>query len=642
MSTFITSLTAVWVAGAISFAAAQETSAPEQRAQIPDRYKWKLGDLFPSDAAWAEAKAALAKKVEGFARYKGTLGRSTRAIGDTLTEMGGLRRELERVMVYAHARNDEDTRAPKPRAMRAEAQTLAVALDTATAWVRPELLTLPPAKIRSALARDQRLRDWAFFLEDVLRWKPHTLPAPQERIVAMTGEMAAAPASIYGVLKDADLPYPTVKLSTGEEVRLDPAGYARTRTSAVRTDRVKVFQSFFGALKGFERTTGTTLYAELRAHVFDKEVRHFGACLEAALFPDAIPTAIYRQLIADVNANLPVLHRYLALRQRALGLPALGYEDLYAPLVPHLDRRYTVDQATAMTLAAVAPLGPEYQKELKHGFAAGWTDFLPSTGKRAGAYSTGVYGIHPYQLLNFNGQWDDVSTLAHESGHSMHTLLAMKAQPYPTSEYATFVAEVASTLNENLLFRRALAAARKPAERLALLGQRIESLRTTLFRQTMFAEFELAMHERAEKGEALTGEALSAAYLALVRRYYGHDQGVCRVAELYGDEWIFVPHFYYDFYVYQYATSEIASSAFVRAILDDEAHGSTDARDRYLAMLSSGGSDYPTKLLAKAGVDLSTPAPFRAAIAEMTTLMAEMESLLPPAPAKQPGASPRP
>lgn len=328
MTSLILSLTAVYLAGAAHLAAAEPASASGDRAGLPDRYKWKLGELFPSDAAWAKAKSTLAEKVAGFARHQGTLGKSPRALADALTGLGSLRQELERVVVYAHARNDEDTREPKPRAMRAEAHTLAVALDTATAWVRPELLALPPATLRAALAREPRLHDWAFFLKDVLRWKPHSLPAEQERIVAMSGELASAPATIYGVLKDADLPYPTVKLSTGEAVRLDPAGYARTRSSPVRADWVKVFQAFFGALKGFARTAGTTLDAQLKAHVFDKQVHHFGSCLEAALFPSDIPVAIYRQLIADVNANLPALHRYLALRQRALGLGQLGYEDL--------------------------------------------------------------------------------------------------------------------------------------------------------------------------------------------------------------------------------------------------------------------------------------------------------------------------
>jgi oligoendopeptidase F len=608
-------------------------------AQAPGAHahEWKLGDLFPSDRAWADAKTALIRGVDAFARHKGHLGDSPRSLGDALTELGTLQNQLQRVSVYAEARNDEDTRESKPRAMQAEAESLSVRLDTATSFIRPELLRLPPARIHSALAKEPRLRPWSFFLDDVLRGKAHTLGADEERLVAMTGDMSSAPGAIYGVLKDADLPYPTIKLSTGEQIRLDPAGYARARTAPAHGDRVKAFQAFFGALKGFERTMGTTLYAQLRAHVFESNAHRFGSSVESALFRDNIPVDIYRQLIKDVNANLPTLHRYLALRQRMLGLPELGYEDLYTPLVARVDRRYDVDQAMAMTLAAVAPLGAEYQRKLEGGYEAGWTDFLPRRGKRAGAYSTGVYGVHPIQLLNFNGQWDDVSTLAHESGHSMHTLLAFEHQPFATSGYATFVAEIASTLNENLLFRRALTDARTDEERLALLGERLENLRTTLFRQTMFAEFELGIHERAEKGEALTGEALSAAYLELVRRYYGHDQRICRVADLYGDEWSFVPHFYYDFYVYQYATSVVASSALAKAILDDEAHGGTAARDRYLDMLAAGGSDYPTTLLKRAGVDLTTPGPFNAAIEEMNAVMTQIEALLPAGKAR-PGA----
>ena len=634
MQSFALPLAAISLAAAPSAPSGQPASKEIDRGHIDAKYKWKLGDLYASDQAWAKAKAALSKNVVAFERHKGHLGDGAKALADALSELGGLQNELQRIVVYAHSRSDENTRLAAPRAMRAEADSLSVQLDTVTAWLRPELLTLPDATIQTALAKDKRLREWAFYLQEVLRWKPHTLAAGEERIVAMAGELGIAPSTVYGVLKDADLPYPTVKLSTGEEVRLDPAGYARTRVSRDRADRVKVFQAFFSALKTFERTTGAMLSAQLKAHIFDRDVHHFPSTLEAALFRDNVPAGIYRQLVRDVNANLPTLHRYLKLRQRMLGLAELGYEDLYAPLVSEVDRHYSVEDAVTMTLAAVAPLGPEYNKKLAHGLQSGWTDFLPSTGKRAGAYSTGVYGVHPYQLLNFNGQWDDVSTLAHEAGHSMHTLLADERQPFPTSGYAIFIAEIASTLNENLLVHQALTDARNDHERLALLGQRLESLRTTLFRQTMFAEFELAIHERAEKGEALTGEALSAAYLDLVRRCYGHDQGICKVPELYGDEWSFVPHFYYDFYVYQYATSLIASTALTKAIFDGQAQGGTAARDRYLGMLSAGGSDFPGNLLAKAGVDLTTSAPFLAAMQEMNAVMTQIESILSAAPAK--------
>jgi len=634
MQSFALPLAALSFAAAPSASSGQPVSKEIDRSHIDAKYKWKLADLYASDQAWEKAKAALGKKVAGFEKHKGHLGDGPKALADALTELGALQNELQRVAVYAHARSDENTRLAPPRSMRSEADSLGVQLDTVTSWLRPELLTLPDAAIQTALAQEKRLHEWAFYLQDVLRWKPHTLRAEEERIVAMAGELSIAPSTVYGVLKDADLPYPTVKLSTGEEVRLDPAGYARTRALRNRADRVTVFQAFFGALKTFERTTGAILSAQLKAHIFDRDVHRFPSTLEAALFRDNVPVGIYRQLVKDVNANLPTLHRYLKLRQRMLGLASLGYEDLYAPLVSEVERHYSVEEAVAMTLAAVTPLGPEYNKKLAHGLHSGWTDFLPSTGKRAGAYSTGVYGVHPYQLLNFNGQWDDVSTLAHEAGHSMHTLLAEESQPFATASYSIFVAEIASTLNENLLVHRALTEARNDQERLALLGQRLESLRTTLFRQTMFAEFELAIHERAEKGEALTGEALSVAYLELVRRYYGHDKGICAVPELYGDEWSFVPHFYYDYYVYQYATSLVASTALTKAILDDEARGSLAARDRYLGLLSAGGSDFPGKLLAKAGADLTTSAPFLAAMHDMNAVMTQIEAILSAAPAK--------
>jgi oligoendopeptidase F len=552
-------------------------------------------------------------------------------VSDTLTEFQALRIEADRLLVYARSRNDEDTRVARTRAMHSEAESLVVKLDAASSWLRPELLALPAARL-AKLAEEPRLRDWRFYLRDLLRWKPHTLAAGEERLVSQAGELGRAPGVTFEVLTDADLPYPAVKLSSGESIRLDGAGFQRGRAAADPADRRKVFQAFFGAYKGFERTLGTTLQARLRALVFDAEAHRFGSTLEASLFPHAIPVAVYQQLVKDANASLPTLHRYLALRQRMLRLDRLGYEDLYAPLVEESERSYPVEEAKAMVLAAVAPLGQDYQSKLRQGLEGGWTDFLPSTGKRSGAYSDAVYGVHPIQLLNYNGQYHDVSALAHESGHSMHFLLSSEHQPYPTSQHAIFVAEVASTLNENLLFHRSLDEARTDAERLSLLGERLESLRTALFRQTMFAEFELAAHQRAEKGEALTGEALSALYLDIVRRYYGHAQGVCQVDPLYGVEWSYVPHFYRDYYVFQYATSIVASTALAQAIRDDLARGSTGARDRYLALLSSGGSDYPVALLRRAGVDMTTSAPFQAAMADMNATMDRIEEILARAP----------
>jgi oligoendopeptidase F len=647
----VTPLLAPLAALAVAQATAQATPPPAPppapgeaaRARVPDKYKWKLSDLFPSDAAWSEAKAAFTKDMPGFAKHQGKLGASAKALGDTLTDMGALQLRLEKIYVYASSRSDEDTRDPKPRGMKAEAERLAVQLDSATSWVRPAILALPAEKIRAFIKADRRLEDWDFYLEDVIRWKPHTLSAPEERIIAMTGDLASAGRSVHTVLANADIPYPTVTLASGEKIRLDQAGYQLARASQNREDRLKVFDAYFKTLKEYERTIGAALAAQVKAHEFSREARKFDSALDAALFGDRIPVQVYRQLLDDVHENLPTLHRYLHLRQHMLGLPDLRYEDLYAPLVKEVDRRYSIDQGIAMTLSAVAPLGEPYQAQLAKGFQTGWTDFLPAQGKRSGAYSTGVYGVHPFQLLNYTGMWNDVSTLAHEAGHSMHTLLAYQKQPYPTSNYATFVAEVASTLNENLLFYKALDEAKTDPERLALLGEHLESLRTTLFRQTMFAEFELAYHELAEKGEALTGERLSELYLGIVRKYYGHDQGVCRVADLYGAEWTYIQHFFvYNFYVYQYATSIVASTSLASAIREDLAAGKAGARDRYLAMLAAGGSEYPVDLLRKAGVDMTTPKPFQAAMAEMNRTMDRIEEILgrQPPPAMEKPAQP--
>ncbi len=614
------------VVAATALAAAP--AAARERADIPPQYRWNLADLFPSDAAWRAARDDLAKRIPGLAAHRGKLGQSAGALRLALDDVFGARLALERLFVYASARGDEDTRLAPPREMRQSAQQLAVDLESALSWLRPELLTLDPARVRGFLGEEKGLAPYAFFLDDVLRWKPHTLGAGEERVAAEAASFATAGDDIAGVLRDADLPWPSVKLSTGEEVRLDPSGYSLHRASPERADRDRVFDAFYASLSAYQRTLGASLYATVKAHLFEKNARGFGSALEAALFRDAIPPAVYTQLLADVRRSLPTLHRYLALRKRMLGLEKLRYQDLYVPIVPAAEMRFEPQEARALTLAAVAALGPEYVQGLKKGFESGWTDYLPSTGKRSGAYSTGVYGVHPYQLLNFNGRYDDLSTLAHESGHSLHTWLAYGAQPYPTANYSIFVAEVASTLNENLLLHHMLGKAKDDATRLFLLGSALDSMRTTLFRQTQFAEFELALHEQAEKGETLTGENLSRLYLGITRRMYGHDAGVCEVPELVSTEWAFIPHFHMNFYVYQYATSLVAAMTFAKAIREEAPKGGTKARDAYLGLLRAGGSRYPIDLLRQAGVDMTTSKPFDAAMAEMNAIMDQMEKIL--------------
>ena len=599
-----------------------------ERSQVPEKYRWNLADLYPSNAAFEKDRLSLQNRIPQLARCRGHLADSAASLLAALDLCFALNRDLERLSVYASALSDEDTRLAGPRALKEETEELKVSLDAASAFVRPEVLALGAARLQRFEAEDPRLDPYRHFLDDALRFGPHTLSAPEEEIVAEAGRMAPAGGTVHRLLQDAEIPYPRVKLSTGEEVRMDSAAFMLERASPVREDRDRAFEAYLGTLGHFKETLGATLYAAVQADTFQARVRHFGSALEAALFQDAIPVEVYRQLLSDVRKNLPTFHRYLALKKRLLGLEILRYEDLYVPMAAALSRRYGPEEARALTLEAVAPLGPQYVAALRQGFENRWTDYLPSTGKRTGAYSTGVYGIHPYQLLNFNGTYLDLSTLAHESGHSLHTLLSMKAQPYPTADYSIFVAEVASTLNENLLAHFMLEHSRDDSERLFLLGSLLEDLRTTLFRQAEFAEFELAFHEMAERGEPLTGENLSALYLRIAREYYGHARGICEVDGLVENEWAMIPHFYRAFYVYQYATSIVAALSFSKAIREEAAHGHTGRRDAYLRMLSAGGSKYAMDLLREAGVDMTTSAPFEAAIAEMNAVMDEMETLL--------------
>src|SRR5439155_11083288 len=525
--------------------------------------------------------------------------------------------------------NDEDQRISRHLEMREAAQRLFVQLGSASSYVRPEILAMGGSKVRASIPAEPRLKAAKPYLEDILRYEKHTLSAAEEKVAAQAGRMAGAGYTIRDLFNNAELPWPTVKLSSGEDVRLDDAAYTKYRQSANRADRDTVFQAFWRAHRDFQGTYGAALNALVQEHIFDRDVHKYSSCLESALFGDNIPTRVYTQLLDDVHANLPVLHRYLRLRQRMMGLKELRYEDLYAPIVSEVKMSFTPEEAMKLVLEAVAPLGKEYVDTLRQGFASRWIDWMPTTGKASGAYSTGAYGVHPYQLQNFTGLYDEVGTLAHESGHSMHTYLADRRQPYVTHNYATFVAEVASTLNENLLFHHMLDRTQDKAARLYVLGSYLDNLRGTLFRRTMFGEFELKMHELGEKDETLSGTNLSQLYLGIARSYYGHDQGVCKVDSLYSVEWSYIPHFFYDFYVYQYATSIVASTALANGIRDEAAAGKgTKKRDAYLTMLGSGSSKYPIDLLKEAGVDMTTSAPFQAAMKEMNSVMDEMEKLL--------------
>ncbi|MBF0499217.1 MAG: oligoendopeptidase F [Candidatus Riflebacteria bacterium] len=616
---------------AVSMMMALRAQAAE-RVDVPEKYKWNTADLYSTEDAWASQAQDIAARIPKMTDFQGKLSKDAAALFTALDTILTLDKDLSHLMTYASMRSDEDTRAGKPREMQQMATDLNVKFNAAISFMRPEILALGEKKVMEYIEAEKRLLPYKPWIEDILRYVPHTLTAAEEKVVAQAGMMVDGPSKAYTTFTNADMQYPEVTLSDGSKVRLDASAYTKYRATPNRDDRMKVFQTFWSAYKNFERTMGATLNAHVNTHQFNKEVHKFDSCLESALFDSNIPPAVYKQLIADVHANLKTLHRYLKLRKRIMGVDQLGYEDLYAPIVKKVELKYTPEEAMSLVLEAVAPLGKQYVDDLKAGYDKRWVDFMPTTGKKSGAYSTGAYGVHPYQLQNFTGLYEEVSTLAHESGHSMHTFLSDKNQPYPTHDYRTFIAEVASTLNENLLLHHMLNNTKDKDTRLFLLGSYLDGLRTTLFRQTLFAEFEMRIHEMAEKGEPLTGEKLTILYLSLLKEYYGDAEGVCKINELYGVEWAYIPHFYYNFYVYQYATSIMASSLIASNIRAEAP--STTTRDAYLKMLSSGSSKYPIELLKGAGVDMTTSTAFNAAMKEMNTVMDEIEKILTENPGK--------
>lgn len=601
----------------------------EERKDIPEKYTWNVTDLYPTQQAWEQARDGVAARLAELKPFRGHLGDSPATLLRALETRESLEKELERVYIYAFLQADVDTRVSETQGMLQTVQKLANDFSTALSFFDPELLALGDAKVKDFVAKEPRLAAFQPVLDNILRQRAHTLTPAEEKVIARAGAMAEAPSSIYTIFTAAEMPFPEVVLSNGQKVRLDQAAYGLHRASNNRADRKKVFGAFWKTWQNYRSTLGLALYNQVQAHVVNKDLRGYDSSLAASLDRNNVPTSVYHQLISDVNANLPTLHRYLRLRQRMMGLDRIGYEDLYAPTVKAVDMDFTPERAMELTLVSTTPLGPDYVAALKKGYEDRWVDFMPSTGKRSGAYSAGgAYDVHPYQLLNFNGKYDDVSTLAHESGHSMHSYLSNKNQRFANADYSIFVAEVASTLNEDLLFHYMLDRAKDDETKLYLLGQRLETFRTTLFRQTLFAEFELRIHDLVEKGEALTGDTLNKIYLDLLRRYYGHEKGVCEVNDLYSVEWAFIPHFYRDFYVFQYATSLMASSTIASRIREEAPKGTTEARDAYLKMLSSGSSKYPVDLLRETGVDMNTSAPFNAAMAEMNSIMDQMEALL--------------
>ena len=602
------------------------------RSKIADTYKWNLGDIYATNAAWRVAKDTLAADLPQLGQYRGKLATSAATLADALEKQSAFDKELSRLYVYASMLADEDTRDSAHEGMQQEMVQLASAFGAQASFIEPEILKADKTSIERFVAAEPRLKVYRFYLEDVMRRATHTLSDPEEKLLADSGPLMGAPSNVFNILSNADFPYPSVTLGDGRTVKVDQAAFTALRALPNRADREKVMSAFFTALGSFSRTYGTTLNGEVQKVLFVAKARKYPTALEAMLGGPNIPTAVYTRLIDGVNRNLPAFHRYLKLRKRMMGLEELHYYDLYAPLVGSVDLKYTPEEAQKHVLAAVAPLGADYQATIQKAFGNRWIDLFPNEGKRSGAYSNGgAYDVHPYMLINYNGQYADVSTLAHELGHTMQSYFSNKTQPYPLAGYPIFVAEVASTFNESLLIDHMLKSIKDDDTRLSLLGNYLENIKGTVFRQTQFAEFEVRMHEMAGKGQPITGDALAKLYMDITKRYYGHDQGVCIVDDYIANEWSYIPHFYRDFYVFQYATSFTASEALAQKVKA----GSADATKKYLAFLSAGGSKYPIDLLKDAGVDMTTDEPLDLTMKEMNRVMDEMETILArrPAPA---------
>ena len=606
------------VLGTFAIASGAAAAAPPA---TPAGAAWDLADLYPNDAAWEAERAAVAARLPEITAFKGRLGEGAGTLRQVLQLQSDLGLKVSRVYVYASLKADEDLRNAPNQERRQKATDLYTGYGEAGSWMNPELLALGPAKVRAYLAGEPGLGKFRFQLEDVLRQAPHTLSPEGEAILAASQNPLTGPGDIRVQLVSSDIPRPTVTLSDGTKAVLDDQGYTIHRTAPNRADRKLVFDQFWASYHAFENSLGTALASQTKGEMFQAKARKYGSALEMALAGPNIPEGVYRSLVAEANKGLPVLHRYFELRRRMLGLDTIAYYDIYPPLVK-LDRTFSLDEMRTLTLAAIKPLGPDYGKLFAEASAGKWMDPRPRPGKQSGAYMNGsAYDVHPYLLLNLSDKYDGLTTYAHEWGHAMHTLLANKAQPFETAGYPTFTAEIASTCQEILLANHMIGQARTKQEKLFYLGQLMENYRGTFFRQAMFAEFQLAVHDLAEKGEGLSGQKMTEINLDLLKRYHGPK---FEMDPAYGIEWAYIQHYFYGFYVFQYATSITAANFFADKLL----HGGAKERENYLSVLRAGGSDYGYDILKKAGLDMATATPYQTIVRSLSDVLDQAEKLL--------------
>lgn len=591
-----------------------------ERHEVPEEYRWRLEDIYASEAAWQQDYDEVKSQLPDLEAFQGKLGSSAETLLAALKLRDEISQKTGLLYAYAKMRKDENTANAKYQALDDKARGLLIDVRGVTSYIVPELLAIPGERVEQFIREKEELGLYRHYLEDVLRQKDHVLSLEEERLLARLGEVAQAPSYIFGMINDADIQFPKIRDEQGREVQLTKGRYRQFIESPDRRVRREAFEAMHQTYKRQENTLAATLQASVKKDVFYARARKYESARQAALDADNIPLSVYDNLLKSVNDHVHLLHRYVALRQKLLGLDEIHMYDLYTPMVPDMNVKVTYEEAKETIKKALQPLGEDYLANLEKGLTSGWIDVMENKGKRSGAYSFGPYGTHPFVLLNHHDTLDHMFTLAHEMGHALHSYYSNQHQPYIYADYTIFVAEVASTLNEALLIRYLLDRSKTKEGKKYLLNHYMEQFRTTLYRQTMFAEFEMLTHQMVEDGEALTPERLSALYHDLNVKYYGDDIVVDRDVDI---EWGRIPHFYYNFYVYKYATGFSAATALSQQILQE----GKPAVERYLDFLKSGSSDYSINLLKRAGVDMTSPEPVNKALKVFEELLDEMERL---------------
>ena len=594
-----------------------EVKKLKTRDEIQSMFKWKVDKMYGNTAAWEEDFKILKSKAPEMQRFSGKLGRAEDLLSflENDVEIGRL---LDKLLVYAHLRGDEDTAKAEFQVLKNKIDTYAAEVSSVTAFFVPELLSLPEGAVEEAIRRLPTLKLYEFYLKDILDQKPHILSSEGEKLLASVSDCLNAPGNIFGMLTNADMVFPSIKDENGNMVELTEGNYSSFIKSKDRRVRKDAFEALFETYSGFKNTLTTSLTSSIKNFIFNAKTRNYTSALESSLKPNNIPVEVYHNVVDTINNNLSSLHKYVSLKKRLLGLSEIHMYDLYVPIVDVEVDHIEYADAVKIALEGIKPLGQEYLDIFKEGIREGWVDVFQNKGKRSGAYSWGCYDSMPYVLLNYNYQLNDVSTLAHEMGHSIHSYYSRKNQPYIYSQYVLFCAEVASITNECLLIDHLIKNEKDKKKRLFLINQQLEGIRTTVFRQCMFAEFEKITHENIEQGNPLSPEELCKIYHDLNQKYFGAEMVIDEGIDM---EWSRIPHFYNDFYVYQYTTGFAAANSFSKMIVEE----GESAVERYKGFLKSGGSDYPINILKKAGVDMSTPKPLEDTIRRFDELLEMLE-----------------